>query len=117
MEVNVLIVTISNWKWLYEHCILAFTETPSSLVVGVGLNATFRCSHQNARFIGWKVNDSDLETAAFPNITENEVTNQMSILTVLALAEYNGTVIVCEALLRNGSLVPTSPALLLVQGN
>ena len=83
-------------------------------MVGVGVVAMFRCDYPDARFIGWKVNNSDLETQSFPNIT---IDDQSRVLTILALPEYNGTMIVCEALPRNGNLIPSPSANLFVQGN
>ena len=76
-----------------------------------GIEAEFRCQHSDANFIGWRVNNQSIECSPLPGVSQDHVT-----LIVLALPEYNATVIECVALYLNGSSELAPPAYLIVEG-
>ena len=87
-------------------------EAPTTLEVTAGTEAVFRCQHSGADSLGWRVNYTSVERYPLPGISEG-----LGILTILALPEYNGTVVECVALFFDGSLPALSPpAYLIVQG-
>lgn len=93
-------------------CVSDFTEAPMTLNVTPGTEAVFRCRHSAADSLGWRVNSSSIERNPLAGVSEGSGT-----LTILALPEYNGTVVECVALFFNGSLPTLSqPAYLIVQG-
>ena len=71
----------------------AFTITPSPLVVGAGAEAVFRCQDPTAHYIGWRVNGSTVGQNPPPNITPSTTRDEndtlVNTLTILALPEYN----------------------------
>ena len=93
--------------------IIAFSETPSTQVVGVGQEAVFRCQNPNATAIGWALNGSEVGSTNPPP----GVTPRVNTLTIVALSNYNETEVVCLAFSRswNGS-TETTPVSLLIQG-
>ena len=76
-----------------------------------GVEVEFRCQHSDANFIGWSVNNQSIECIPLPGVSQDH-----GHLTILALPEYNATVIECVALYLNGSLELTPPAYLIVEG-
>ena len=89
-----------------------FAEYPVnvSLLIGSETKAVFRCRHDQSAFIAWRVNDSSLEQ--FPNITTSSVSEngaRVSILTIPARSEYNGTEVVCVAVFLGGSPPEITP--------
>ena len=100
---------------------VAFTISPSAQIVGVGLQAVFRCQNLNADFIAWMVNETRVTLNMphpDPNIrvdtTRDENNNVINLLNIAAQSKYNETVIVCVA----GSIGSndTAPVKLLIQG-
>lgn len=90
-----------------------FTEVPQTVNVTAGNDAVFRCLHSDAEFYGWRIDGRSARTANL-----SEVSVQSNMLTILALPEYNGTVVECIALYSDGTPSQTSPpALLIVQGS
>ena len=92
---------------------LVFVESPSNITQPVGSVAEFRCEHQsNNVVISWLVNGSS--AARFTGVTQVN-SGSVSTLTVPSISEYNGTVVVCEALIRDGGspvFEQTPPAIL-----
>ena len=91
---------------------IAFSEIPTSQVVSAGEEAEFRCqyTYNGALFIVWTVNGS--YSHPFGSSTEGRQTDDslLSILSILALPEYNGTLVQCVVTIFNGtSSVFTSP--------
>ena len=95
-----------------------FAEYPVnvSLLIGSETKAVFRCQHHDQSvFIGWRVNDSSLEQ--FPNITTSSITEngaRVSMLTIPARSEYNGTEVVCVATFLDGSPPEITPPAMLI---
>lgn len=94
-----------------------FAEYPTniSLPVGFGEKAVFRCRHQSAEvFIVWTLNRSQPEQ--FSDITIgslHENSSTVFTLTIPARSEYNGTVVVCRAFLKDGSSTEATPPVML----
>ena len=90
-----------------------FTSFPLSVTVGVREKAVFHCRYPEAS-IFWKINDERvLVNSAAINVTSSG--DQISdTLTITAEPEYNGSEVVCVALLSNFSLRQTPPVYLLI---
>ena len=78
----------------------------------------FRCRHPTADAIRWRVDDALLGRNLPPDITPTTVRddggNLVDVLTIVARAEYNGTMIRCVARFDNGTPdEETSPVLLI----
>ena len=91
---------------------LAFSETPSSQVVGVGQEAVFRCRNPTAFATGWIWNGSDVRNEDLPP----DVTLGVNTLIIAAQSNYNETEVVCVAFSSDGSSMRTTPVSLLIQG-
>ena len=91
-----------------KFCCVAFKHHSTSV-------AEFRCQHQSIdATISWLFNGSS--ATRFPNVTRMD-SGGVSTLTVPSVPEYNGTEVVCEALIRNGGtpvFEQTAPAILTV---
>ena len=91
-----------------------FVEVPHSLNVTVDAEATFHCSHPRANVIIWLINTTEINKR-----TELEHTFRVNfrgnVLTVIALPEYNTTMIQCQAFFSTGSITSTA-AILNIQG-
>lgn len=78
-----------------------FTELPSSLMVTPGTRATFRCRHETADVIGWRVNGTSIGQIGNPDFRPGTIRrgdgSLVHILTVVVCPEYNDTDIVCVA--------------------
>ena len=78
-----------------------FTEVPSSLMVTPGIMATFRCRHETADVIGWRVNGTSVGQVGNPDFIPGTLRREdgflVHILTVVVSPEYNDTEIVCVA--------------------
>lgn len=103
--------------------ILGFLETPASLNVSIGEEATFSCQHCTASRINWLLNGSLIHDGNMPNGVTINYNNTVRLycgtftltISMLIVENYNRTSIQCEAEV-DGSLNTTSPVLLLVQG-
>ena len=76
--------------------------------------AVFRCQHQSADVISWRVNGSSVRQ--FPDITTGSINENGAIvytLTIPARSEYNGTEVVCLALFIDGSPSEVTPTVIL----
>ena len=80
---------------------VGFTELPSSMMVTPGTRATFRCRHETADVIGWRVNGTSIGQVGnpdfIPGTTRRGDGSLVHILTVVVRPEYNDTEIVCVA--------------------
>ena len=76
-----------------------------------GVDAVFRCRHSDADFIGWKVNNVSIGRDPLPGVSVGAGT-----LTILALPEFNGTVVECLAFFISGTAESAPPVMLIVQG-
>ena len=81
-----------------NHCVAAFLEIPMSQTVSLGEMAEFRCRHDTADFIGWKVNGSLISQANPPPDITLEFISGGSKLTIIGRLEYNGTEVVGVAI-------------------
>ena len=88
---------------IYSNLTGVFIEIPRSQNVSVGETAEFRCQHSIADGIRWKVNGSVLRPIDFPRGVHKRVENQLHILTIIGLPEYNGTEVVGDAYHFDGS--------------
>lgn len=93
---------------------IGFTLLPMPLTVAPGVNATFRCNHSEAIFIGWRVNNVTV------NCDEKEmlpgILTKLDTLIVPAQSQYSGAVVECVAFFGNGTSSMTPPVTLTVQG-
>lgn len=85
---------------------------PESIVVFAGGQAEFVCMTSGAEFISWKVNG----TSALDHHFLIETRRQFSIITISALAEYNGTVVNCVAEDSRRTTIESDNATLFIQG-
>ena len=94
-----------------------FTTVPSSVVVGVREEAVFMCRYPGAS-INWRINGSGPSSYSSDSITvDNSADGQRSdTLRITALPEYNGTEVVCVALLSDFTVQRSVPAHLIVDG-
>ena len=81
-----------------------FAESPSSVTMevenGVERNAVFRCRHQRSgAAISWQINGSS--STLYPDVVDGFIRDgngtRVDTLTIPAIPEYNGTVVVCVA--------------------
>lgn len=94
-----------------SYCSLGFTELPRTHNVTAGSEVEFRCQHSDADFIGWRVNNASVGKSPLPGVSQRQGT-----LIILALPEYNGTVVECVALFLDGSPEHSPPVYLIVEG-
>lgn len=98
----------------------AFEEVPRSQQVSNGDSATFRCHHQSADTIRWRVDHALITANPSPDITPTIVREGDHIvhtLTIVARPEYNGTVVECVAMFDDHTPdEQTAPAVLHVLG-
>ena len=73
----------------------------------IGALAVFRCQHQTADTIRWRVNGTLVGRSPPPDITPSTTRdnngNLVDTLTVIARSQYNGTMVVCVARFDDGS--------------
>ena len=104
----------------YIHNCLVFEEVPKSQQVSVGDSATFRCRHQSADTIRWRVDHTLITANPSPDITPTTVReggHVVHTLTIVARPEYNGTVVECVAMFDDHTPdEDTLPAVLHVLG-
>ena len=88
-----------------------FIETPSSVTIevenGVEMDAVFRCRHQCIdTVISWLINGSS--SRLHPDVVDSFIRDsngtRVDTLTIPAIPEYNGTVVVCVATFFDESL-------------
>ena len=94
-----------------------FIESPYSVTIevedGGEMDAVFRCRHQriDAR-ISWQINRSI--SVLYPDVVDDFIQDSngtcIDTLTILAIPEYNGTEVVCEATFFDGSPNEVTPA-------
>ena len=103
---------------------VGFTEPPYSMMVTVGTRATFRCRHETADVIGWRVNGTSIGQVGNPDFIPGTIRrgdgSLVHILTVVVHPEYNDTVITCvAAFLRQEVPLELSPPVTLTvfEGN
>ena len=85
-----------------------------TLLIGSEREAVFRCQHQSADTIGWRVNGSP--TRLFPDIRASAIAENGAIvytLSIPARSEYDGTEVECVALFTDGSLTEIPPPVIL----
>ena len=97
---------------------VGFTEPPFSLMVTPGTRATFRCRHESADVIGWRVNGTSIGQVGNPDFIPGTIRrgdgSLVHILTIVARPEYNDTDIVCvAAFIHQESPLELSPAVTL----
>ena len=63
----------------------------------------FRCQHETADTIRWRVNDSLARRSELPADFSISTVNNVDMLTITARAEYNNTEVVCVARFDNGA--------------
>ena len=89
-------------------------------MVAPGTQAVFRCSHQTADIISWRVNGTSLSQTSVDipgitaEITHQENNNVLNTLTILGPPEYNGTVVECVAIFFDGSPIESTSAAILI---
>ena len=80
---------------------VGFTEPPFSMMVTPGTRATFRCRHETANVIGWRINGTSIGQLGNPDFIPGTIRHSdgslVHILTVVVHPEYNDTDIVCVA--------------------
>ena len=77
--------------------------------------AVFQCQHPTADAIAWRINGTTLRD--FPEgVSIVRSSDGLLTLTIMALSEYNSTVIECVAVFFDSSSEETSPAIMMVQG-
>ena len=86
-------------------------ELPQTRNVTAGSEVEFRCQHSEADFIGWRVNNVSVRNSPLPGVSQSQAG---TALTILALPEYNGTVVECVALFLDGSQPEYSPPVYLI---
>ena len=108
-------IYLSSYMCLNIILVNKFVESPSNITQPVGSVAEFRCQHQSIdAVISWLVNGSS--PSRVPNVSRSD-SGSVSTLTIPSVLEYNGTVVVCEAIIRNGGspvFKQTPPAILAV---
>ena len=98
--------------------ITGFTEYPTNLtllLVESEIKALFRCGYWRSVIFSWMVNG--LLFTDFPGAEEvlvNENGTRVSTLTIPAIQENNGTVVVCLAGSFGGSIKETPPVTLIL---
>ena len=99
---------------------LGFTVTPSSITVGVNNVAVFRCQHQSAQSISWRVNGSSVSgnTDITPSTNRAQDGSLTYTLMILARPTYNGTEVECIALfLDSQPEVSPTATLIIIEGS
>lgn len=84
------------------------------------MEATFECQHLENNDVYWRVNRTSLNEYHPPGITAGaEVRNSenVRILSIEAISEYNGTVVDCVAVSSNKSEEISPQASMVIQGN
>ena len=106
---------------MYHICV-GFAETPSSVMVELGMTTPpFRCRHNSSEAITyWRVNGSMVPSRQFPDIRSGFVIGngtKVYTLNIPARSDYNGTEVVCLAVYLDGSPIErTPPATLIFTG-
>ena len=70
--------------------------------MSVGAEAEFRCRHETADTIRWRVNGSLVRRSEPPPGVSSSTINNVDMLTVIARVEYNNTEVVCVAQFDSG---------------
>lgn len=100
-----------------------FTEQPESQIVAIGENVEFRCRHETADYIGWKVNGSPIlsdlnsRNISIANFSVPGGPSRSILILGAATPTYNGSVVTCMAVFTNNC--PSQNSLfapLLIQG-
>ena len=84
----------------------------------VGMEAFFNCTHSTALSIIWNFNGTDLIRGRdhFPNgVTDINMGAQHTLI-ISAITNYNDSLIICVAILRDSTREETPPVSLLIQG-
>ena len=93
-------------------------ELPATQNVNAGDTAAYRCKHDTADIIRWRVNGSLIGRNPPPDVTSNIVTDKNGdldgTLTIVAHLEYNQTEIVCVARFDDGSPEEITSSVLLI---
>ena len=80
------------------------------------IRATFRCSHRSNVIFGWLVNglpSGDFPGAEEVNTNENGTSLKVSTITIPAIEENNGTVVMCLAIFIDGPANEETPSVTL----
>ena len=99
--------------------ITGFVEYPTNitlLLLEFEIRATFRCSHRSSVVLSWLVNGSP--SGYFPGAeeiltNENGTSLRGSTLTIPAIVENNGTVVMCLAIFIDGPANEETPSVTL----
>ena len=104
---------------LFAMHIQDFIVSPTSQTVPIEEDAEFRCQHDSADILRWRVNGSLISLSNRPDGVQFGVADPVITLTIPAFLEYNGTEVVCVAQFDSGSPDQESnpPAILFVSGN
>ena len=93
---------------------------PSPLTVAIGTKGKFRCQHSTADIVSWRINGTSLGSFHPKDVTTEGVATPdglYHVLTIGAVAAYNGTFIECVAIFFDDSAPELTPAVpLLIQG-
>ena len=81
----------------------AFIESPTSQNVSIGEDAVFRCQHDSADTIRWRVNGVLVSRSSPPTGVHEDADGLVDTLTITGSLEYNGTEVVCVAQFDSGS--------------
>ena len=92
-----------------------FTLSPVSLNVTLDAVAVFKCQHQTAHSVNWKINRSIL-TDLPHGVSTFRTIDGVYTLNISALSNYNQTMIECVAFFANSPSETSSAAIMMVQG-
>lgn len=79
----------------------------------IGAVAEFRCHHETADIIRWRLNGSLARPSGLPAGISISRVNNVDILAITAQAEYSGTQVVCVARFDSGASDEESAAAIL----
>ena len=84
-------------------------------MVGVNEEAVFRCQYPGASIV-WRINGSSPSSYSSDSITVEDSADgqRFDTLTITALPEYNGTEVMCWAVLSDFSVQQSQPAHLII---
>lgn len=77
-----------------------FTILPSPAIVDIGVEARFECQYIGSFATQWRVNETYMNPLSQlpPGISLTSSSNSTDILKVIAIPNYNGTVVQCVAI-------------------
>ena len=109
---------IFNYLWSIINTLVAFSEVPITQIVAANSTAVYRCNHDTADVIRWRVNESLIGRNPPPGITlgteRDENDNLIDTLMIVAYPEYNQTEVKCVAKFDDDSTDETTNGALLI---